>query len=123
LGLDLRSLNERLFVDARQALTGASIEIQGASSRNLVVKILTESRTVELPVNKNLLFLDGERIELEGLVVCSPPTESGGEQRVFLPQQAVQRILGRTDPLPSVELGKAKPRKRVLTEARAASGR
>jgi hypothetical protein len=63
-------------------------------------------RRAELPVNKNLLVLDREQIKLEGLVVCAPPLAPATQPRVFLPAQAVERILGRSAPLPPVS---AKP--------------
>ena len=103
LGLDLPALNARLFVDARQAFAGASIDVQEASPKNLAVKIVMGNRTAELPVNKNLLILDDRQIELEGVVVCAPPLAPETEQRVYLPQQAVQRIVGRSAPLPPVQ--------------------
>jgi hypothetical protein len=40
-------------------------------------------------VNENLLILDGERIDLEGIVACAPPPAPQTEQRVYLPQQAL----------------------------------
>ncbi len=104
LGLSLPALNERLFVDARQAFAGAQIQVEETSPKNFVVRIASGSHTAELPVNKNLLILDGQRIELEGIVVCAPPLAPQTEPRVFLPQQAVQRILGRSDPLPPVRV-------------------
>jgi hypothetical protein len=41
--------------------------------------------------------LDGQQIELEGIVICAPPLAPQTEPRVYLPQQALQRILGRSD--------------------------
>jgi alkaline phosphatase len=106
LGLDLAALNERLFVDAREALASATLDVVEASPGNLVVKVALGDRTAELPVHKNLLLMDGQEIELEGLVVCAPPIEPQTEPRIFLPLQAVQRILGRSEPLPRVQLSK-----------------
>jgi alkaline phosphatase len=106
LGLDLAALNERLFVDARKALASATLDVVEASPGNLVVKVALGDRTAELPVHKNLLLMDGQEIELEGLVVCAPPIEPQTEPRIFLPLQAVQRILGRSEPLPRVQLSK-----------------
>lgn len=103
LGLDLRALNQRLFVDARQALPEAEIAVHETSPQNSVVKIVTGAHTAELPVNKNLLFLDGQPLKLEGLVVCAPPIAPDTAPRVFLPQQAIQQIQGRSAPLPPVQ--------------------
>ena len=102
LGLDLRALNERLFVDARRALPGANIAVSETSPKNLAAQIVIGNRKAELSVNKNLLIWDGQRIDLEGLVVCAPPLAPDSGPRLYLPQQAVLRILGRSDPLPSV---------------------
>ena len=103
LGLNLPALNERLFVDARQALAAAQIKVEKSSPKNFVVKIVVGSHTAELPVNKNLLSWDGQRIDLEGVVVTAPPLAPQTEPRVYLPQQAVQRILSRSDPLLPVQ--------------------
>jgi alkaline phosphatase len=103
LGLNLPALNERLFVDARRALPGAEIEVVEPAAKNLAVKIAAAGHQAELPVNKNWLVLDGEKIELEGVVVCAPPVAPDTRPRVYLPQQAVQRILGRCEPLPAVQ--------------------
>ena len=102
LGLHLLALNQRLFVDARQALPEAQIDVEEASPENRVVKIVAGERKAELPVNKSLLVLDGQPVELEGVVVCAPPLAPQAPCRVFLPQQALQKILGRSEPLPVV---------------------
>ena len=102
LGLNLAVLNDRLFVDAHQALAPAKVEVVEASPENLVVRVSSGDRTAELPVNKNRLLMDGDEIVLEGLVVCAPPVDPQTGPRVFLPQQAVRRILGCSEPLPCV---------------------
>lgn len=104
LGLNLPTLNERLFVEARRVLAGATLKVEEASPKNFVVKLVVGHHTAELPVNKNLLIWDGQRIDLEGVVVCAPPLAPETEQRVYLPQQAVQLIQGRSAPLPRVQL-------------------
>jgi hypothetical protein len=63
--------------------------VEPDASDNLVVRIAMGGQTAALPVNKNLLILDGRSIELEGVVVYMPHSK-----KVYAPWQAVQLILG-----------------------------
>jgi alkaline phosphatase len=99
LGLDLVQLNARLVVDVAQAIPGAKISVEADAPDNLVVRIAAGAQTATLPVNKNLLILDGQSIELEGVVVYVP-----NSKKVYAPLQAVQHILGQPiSPLPVAE--------------------
>jgi alkaline phosphatase len=93
LGLDLDRLNARLFVDAAGALAGGEVVIDRSDPQNPVVKISYQGKKAELPVNKNLLRLDGQTIPLEGVVVHAAPTG-----KAFLPLQAVNLIKGSPGP-------------------------
>ncbi|MBN2450626.1 MAG: alkaline phosphatase [Lentisphaeria bacterium] len=102
MGLDLDRLNERLFVCAQTAFPGqvhggGKDGDAGPGAERRVVRIRHGGRTAELPVNRNLLILDGREIPLEGLVIHVPPTG-----RTFLPMQAVQLIRGEAPDLPAV---------------------
>lgn len=87
LGLDLRALNARLFQDAAQAFGPSNVTIDQSQPHNPVLVIKYQNRTARLPINKNLLLLDGKTHALEGLVVWNSET-----QKAYLPTQAVLKI-------------------------------
>jgi alkaline phosphatase len=97
LGLDLDRLNARLFVNAAGALGGGEVAMDRSDPQNPVVKISYQGKKAELPVNTNLLRLDGRTLPLEGLVVHASPTG-----KVYLPLQAVNLIKGSPEALPSI---------------------
>jgi alkaline phosphatase len=97
LGLSLSRLNARLFQEAAGALAGAQVSIDRSDPENPVVRISFQGRKAELPVNKNILRLDGKTIPLEGLVVYAPHTD-----KAYLPLQAVNLIKGSPNSLPSI---------------------
>jgi len=97
LGIDLNALNRRLFVDVAAALAGAQVSVEEVEPNNLVVRIALGDKTAELPVNKNLLVIAGQSIELEGLVVHAKDTN-----RTYVPLQAVQLMTGQPVSLPPI---------------------
>jgi alkaline phosphatase len=97
LSLNLERLNERLFQEATTALEGGQVTIDKSDPENPVVKITYQEKKAELPVNKNILKLDGKTILLEGVVVYAPDTG-----KAYLPFQAVNLIKGSASTLPSV---------------------
>ena len=97
LGFDLEKLTQRLFVDAAQAFGGGRVAIDKSNPANPVVAIASGGKTAELPVNKNLLKIDEKLYPLEGVVVYSPNTD-----KAYIPQQAVHRIKGSRQPLPTI---------------------
>ncbi|MFW6123028.1 MAG: alkaline phosphatase [Thermodesulfobacteriota bacterium] len=97
LGVNLDRLNARLFQEAAAALPGGQVAVDAADPENPVVKIAWRGRQAELPVNKNLLRLEGKTVPLEGVVVYVPQTK-----KIFLPLQAVNLIKGAPDTLPAV---------------------
>jgi alkaline phosphatase len=97
LGMNLKPLNERLFQEATTALEGGQVTIDKSDPANPVVKITYQEKKAELPVNKNILKLDGETIQLEGVVVYAPDTG-----KAYLPSQAINLIKGSASTLPSV---------------------
>ncbi len=98
LGFDLESLTLRLFVEASQAFPGNGIQLDRTDDRNPVLKIQHQGRTAALPINKNLLFWNGQRLPLEGVVVHV--AETG---KTYLPLEAVHRIKGESKPLPPIQ--------------------
>jgi alkaline phosphatase len=97
LGLDLDALNHRLYVDVERALTDARVKVEVGESGNLVARIAMGETIAELPINKNLLLVAGQSIELEGVVVYIPDT-----QKTYVPLQAVQLIAGQQVSLPPI---------------------
>ena len=98
-GLDLESLNRRLFQEATEALPGANVTIEQPTPHNFVIQVEGKGRTARLPANKNLLQLDDRTIELEGVVVC---VRDGQTRKAYLPMQAVKLITGESESLPAV---------------------
>ncbi|MEJ2223833.1 MAG: alkaline phosphatase [Syntrophobacterales bacterium] len=97
LGLNLERLNNRLFQEAAGALPSGQVTIDKTDPENPVVKIVLQKKQAELPVNKNLLKLDGKTTQLEGVVVYAPNTG-----KAYIPLQAVNLIKGSPAALPSI---------------------
>jgi alkaline phosphatase len=97
LGLDFNRLNERLFQEAAGALAGGRVALDRSDPENPVVKISWQGKQADLPVNKNLLRLDGQTINLEGVVVYAPDTG-----KAYIPLEAVNLITGSTSALPDI---------------------
>ena len=97
LGLSLEQLNARLFQDADKVLPGGRVAVDRSEPENPVVQITLPGKVAELPVNKNLLRLNGKTISLEGVVVYAPDTG-----KAYIPLEAVHRLIGRPEPLPAV---------------------
>ena len=97
LGLNLEQLNARLFQEAAGALPDAQVTIDKTDPDNPVVKIAFQGKRAELPVNKNLLKLDGKTTPLEGVVVYAPNTG-----KAYIPLQAVNLIKDSSAALPAI---------------------
>ncbi len=97
LGLNLERLNHRLFQEATTALADGQVSIDQSDPENPVVKITYQEKKAELPVNKNILKLEGKTTQLEGVVVYAPDTG-----KAYVPLQAVNLIKGSATPLPSI---------------------
>jgi alkaline phosphatase len=97
LGLDLEKLTDRLFVDARQFFPGDAIQLDRSNPYLPNVRITYQERRADLPVNTNILNLDGRQILLEGIVVHITDTD-----KIYLPLQAVQLIKGEVKTLPAI---------------------
>jgi alkaline phosphatase len=83
MGFDLGEITGQLFVETGQAFPGVEIEIDRSDRNNPVVTV----GPARLPVNQNVLFLDGRTHLLEGVVIYLPATD-----RAYLPRQAVELI-------------------------------
>lgn len=87
MGLNLNNANKKLFVDADAAFEqiGATTELKDTGNNNLVLVVTKGETTLELPVNTNIAKINGETVELEGVIVHS-------SNRTFVPQAAVNLI-------------------------------
>ena len=97
LGLDMKGLNSRLFVEAASAFKDGQVTVDMTDRENPAVVVTQGAKTAKLPVNKNLLILDGKTIPLEGVVVYAPDTK-----KAYIPLQAVNLIKGEKRALPKI---------------------
>jgi alkaline phosphatase len=97
LGLDLAKLTSRLFVEARQHFSAEALQLDRTDPKNPLIRITCQGRKAILPINKNILNLNGSEILLEGIVVHIPDTD-----KIYLPLQAVQLIQDEGKPLPAI---------------------
>lgn len=97
LGLDMSALNKRLFVEATQVFGRGQIEISSSDRGTPVLVIRHGGNTAKLPVNTNLLIMDGQTIPMEGVVVYAADTD-----KAYIPMEAVNRITGIVSPLPNI---------------------
>lgn len=103
MGLELEKLNQRLFADAGKAFGEGNVKIDNKDPENPVATIQHQGKTAELPVNKNWLLYDGKASRIEGVVVYSAKTN-----KLYIPMQAVNKIKGASQPVPSVMIGQNK---------------
>jgi alkaline phosphatase len=96
LGLDLEKLTDRLFAEARQFFPKDAVQLDRANPKNPAVRISYQERQAELPVNTNILNLDGRQVDLEGIVVYIPETD-----KIYIPLQAVHLLKGESKALPA----------------------
>jgi alkaline phosphatase len=88
-GLDMADIQDQLFVDLDDAFPG-NWSLDESDPANPVAKVTVGAVNAELPINKNLLTIDGGMpIELEGVVVYASNTG-----KVYVPQEAVDMITG-----------------------------
>lgn len=89
LGLDLDALDARLFVEAGAAFGPEAVRLEGQAPEQRFLVIDYQGRAARLPINQNLLILEGRSHPLEGVVVHAEPTG-----KTYLPRQAVELIKG-----------------------------
>lgn len=97
LGLDLEALTARLFVDVQQAFPPDAVSLDRSDPKQPALQINYQNRQAILPLNTNMLYLDGQLCELEGVIVHHADNSTS-----YLPLQAVQLIKGKGEPLPTV---------------------
>ncbi|MED1098076.1 MULTISPECIES: alkaline phosphatase [Bacillus] len=73
LGFDLKKLDKQLFVDAEKAFKeiGAKVSIDSSDSQNPVLVVKKDKKEAKLPVNKNIVTVNGKDRELNSVTVQS----------------------------------------------------
>jgi len=88
MGLDLKSTTNRLFIKARPAFEakGATVEFDNLTDvKNHVLVVKKGNTQIKMPINKNIAYVNGSPITLDGLVVFNGIT-------TYVPQSAVELI-------------------------------
>ncbi|MGG3641282.1 alkaline phosphatase [Bacillus gobiensis] len=72
-GFDLKKLDKQLFVDAEKAFKGigAKVSIDSSDSQNPVLVVKKGKKEAKLPVNKNIVTMNGKDRELNSVTVQS----------------------------------------------------
>ena len=86
-GLDLTALSQSLFVNANAGFEalGAAVTLDESDPENPVLKVEKDGKTLLIPESKNHVFLDGEKTDLDSIIV-----QTNG---VFYVPQAVMDLL------------------------------
>lgn len=86
-GFQLSDVTKRLFIDADKgfAAIGAKTILAKGDANNFIYTAKKGDKTLKLPANKNIAYLNEQIIKLEGMNVYS-------EQRFFVPQQAINLL-------------------------------
>ncbi len=71
LDIDLAETTERLFVNAYEAFTakGATLNVDSKDPENLILVVTNDKIQIKLPINKDIAFINGEQIQLPGVIV------------------------------------------------------
>jgi len=86
-GLDLRSTSAKLFVEAQSAFEakGATVKFDTTDANNPVLIVEKNKTKLELPVNKNIAYVNGKEVKLDGVVVYNGIN-------TYVPQSAVKLV-------------------------------
>ncbi|CDF57268.1 alkaline phosphatase [Thermobrachium celere] len=89
MGIDLEDVNTELFIDLEEGLQyipGAEADLDITDMANPVVEITKGKIKAELPVNTNILKINGKVYRLNGLTILSK------SERIYVPLQALDII-------------------------------
>jgi alkaline phosphatase len=87
LGFSLEIVTDRLFVNVAYEFDTDEWELDFTDPNNPVLKIVVDKDLAELPTSKDLLYIDGSEINLEGIIVYAPLTG-----QVYIPEQVISYI-------------------------------
>jgi alkaline phosphatase len=99
LGVDLAAATERLFAPAEELFAGMEVTLDRADAANPVLRVAGDGRVAALPLNRNVIEIDGALLPLEGVVVHVDRTD-----RVFAPIDAAVKLGLREASLPTITL-------------------
>jgi len=87
MGLNLSESTDRLFVKARDAFesNGAKVSFDNSDVNNPVLNVVKDNVKIEMPVNKNIAYVNGAEVKLDGVVVFNGIN-------VYVPQSAVDLV-------------------------------
>ncbi|MPM07240.1 hypothetical protein SDC9_53546 [bioreactor metagenome] len=87
MGLDLDQATDRLFVKARDVFEskGAKVEFNNSDVNNPVFIVEKDNIKIEMPINKNIAYVNGKAVKLDGVVVFNGIN-------VYVPQSAADLI-------------------------------
>ena len=89
MGLDLKAIDRKLFVEAGKAFAGfgATVTLDKSDAANPIVVVQKGTKRAELPVSKNLVKMGGKTHLVQGLTIVAAKTG-----KIYIPQQAVDLI-------------------------------
>lgn len=84
LDLDLNKTTEQLYLSARSAFekVGGKVEFVYNKNTNHELKVVKDNKEVLLPISKNYAFVNGQKVDIGGLIIFN-------NQSIFVPQGAV----------------------------------
>ncbi|MFC5988153.1 alkaline phosphatase [Marinicrinis lubricantis] len=89
IGIDLNELTEELFVEAEEGFGfyAAEVTLDTANEANPVLVVEKGSKRAELPIDKNIMIMNGKTIELNNVIVLS-------NEKVYVPNEAIEYFKG-----------------------------
>lgn len=87
MGVSLDAATQKLFVKAREGFEakGAEVSFDATDAKNPVLVAKKGSTEVRMPVNKNIAYVNGSQVKLDGVVVFNGIT-------TYVPQSAIDLI-------------------------------
>lgn len=87
IGVSLDEATQKLFVEARDAFKakGAEVSLDDTDSKNPVLVVIKDNTELRLPINKNIAYVNGSPVTLDGVVVFNGIS-------VYVPQSAIDLI-------------------------------
>jgi len=97
LGVDLAAVSDRLFAPAEEVFTGRTVTLDAANPADLVLRVEGNGQVALLPVNRNVMIVDGVEQRLEGIVVHIEATGT-----TYVPREAGLLLGTLTGELPAI---------------------
>jgi alkaline phosphatase len=97
MGVDLTAATNRLFAPAEEVFVGRSVTLDSSNPADLILQVQGEGQVALLPVNRNVMMVDGTATPLEGVVVH---IEANGV--TYVPREAGILLGTLAEELPSI---------------------